>query len=80
MSAVAGRFAERFAHPRLAALVTTGLVFLVGGGVAWALAPPRSALGATGYRLLVVGYLLALAGGSGYVAFLAFEFRDRNLR
>jgi hypothetical protein len=71
------RFAERFAHPRLAAAFLAGLAVLAAGTAVTALAPDAGTLGG---RLLVVGYLLALAGGTGYLAFAAFEFRDRTLR
>lgn len=74
---VRGQFAERFAYPRLAATFLAGLAVLAAGAAATALAPDAGSLGG---RLLVVGYLLALAGGTGYLAFVAFEFRDRNLR
>lgn len=80
MSAVPRRFADRFAHPRLAAVLLAGVVVLVAGGALWALTGSASGLRIVGFRLVVVGYLLALAGGAGYLAFAAFEFRDRNLR
>lgn len=80
MSAVRRRLDDRFAHPRLAALAIAGAALLAVGGLAWLVAPTGSPLQATAFRLLVVGYLLALAGGTGYLAFLAFEFRDRTLR
>ena len=80
MSAVRRRFVDRFAHPRLAAVFLAGVAALVAGAGVWAATGADSGLRVLGFRLLVVGYLLALAGGAGYLAFSAFEFRDRNLR
>lgn len=73
-------FTSRFAHPRLAALLIAGTVLLAIGGTVWILAPRGNPLQVTGFRLVIVGYLLTLVGGTGYLSFAAFEFRDRNLR
>lgn len=80
MTGVLRRAGDRFAHPRLAALFGLGLAVGLAGTVAWLLTPTTGGGRTTAARLLVLGYLLALAGGSGYLAFAAFEYRDRQLR
>ena len=64
----------RAAHPRLLALVAIGAtVGLVGTALALATPGAGSGPGTLGFRLAVVGYLVFLVGGSGYVAFSVFE-------
>lgn len=74
MTGVVGRLAEQVAHPRLATAVAVGLVVLATGGVLWV-----SGRDVLGLRLVVVGYVVALAGAAGYVSVAVFERRDRRL-
>lgn len=80
MSAIARGFAGRFAHPRLAFVGLAGVALVIVGGVGWLAPGVAEGVRVTALRVMVLGYLLALAGGSGYVAFAAFEFRDEKLR
>lgn len=70
---------ERFARPRLASLGLAGILLAGVGGLLW-LASPGAGLRGTGFRLLILGYVLALAGATGYLSFAAFDYRDRQLR
>lgn len=80
MTTVRQRFADRFAHPRLAALALGGLAVLAVGALLWLGTPTGSQLQRQGFQLFVLGYLAALAGGAGYLSFAAFRYRDRQLR
>lgn len=65
---VVDRITQR-SHPRLTVLVVAGLVFLAIGGLTAVLDPMvGSDLGVLSVRVGVLGYLLLLFGGSGYVA------------
>lgn len=60
----------RITHPRLVALVVVGIALgLLGTALTLEGAGPRS----IGTRLAIVGYLVALIAGSGFVAFRIFE-------
>lgn len=60
----------RTAHPRLVTALVVGVAIgLLGTTLALAGAGPRSIW----TRLAIVGYLVALIAGSGYVAFGIFE-------
>lgn len=75
MTRSVGRVVDRAAHPRLAAVTAVGLALLVAGGIVW-LAGGQTA----GFRLAILGYLVALASVAGYVAVTVFERRDRGTR
>lgn len=62
----------RASHPGLLALVAVGVAVGV-VGTALTLAAPGSGVGSLGPRLAVVGALVLLLGGSGYVAHSVFE-------
>lgn len=56
-------------HPRLTVLLVTGLVLLAIGGITTVLDPIVGPdLGLLSFRVGVLGYLLLLFGGSGYIA------------
>lgn len=69
--------ADRVAHPRLALVVLVGGAVGVAGLLLWLAA--GDALAVFGFRVAIVGYVVALVGLSGYVSVSVFERREDRL-
>lgn len=63
-------------YPRLTVLVIGGFALLAIGALLVAADPMvGSDLGTSGFRIGVIGFLLLVVGGSGYIAISVFERR-----